>query len=151
MQQQEIVAQLQYFYSLERQQADMYTSQGRQQADRYLAEVFRAFADVEQLHAERVATLLRQISGSATVVGGTLGQLTGRATGWTSAMTGLANLLRLDIALERKAMSDYQHFLLRAGDPPHLAVLWTNLVEEDLHAAWMERKLARLPHGRERK
>lgn len=69
----------------------------------------------------------------------------GRAAGALTGTLGPETLLKADITLEEKSMKDYKDLLLRAGDDSRVfAVLWDNLIDEDLHTAWFANKLKEL-------
>ncbi|MDI6710529.1 MAG: hypothetical protein QMC81_09305 [Thermoanaerobacterales bacterium] len=49
--------------------------------------------------------------------------------------------LRAEITLEEKAMKDYKDLFVRVGNEHLFDTLWDNLIDEDLHTAWLANKL----------
>lgn len=97
---------------------------------------------IEQQHVDNIAGKIRDLGKEPTRLGDVLAPFLGELAGKASALAGPQGLLWLDIRLEEKAMTDYKQFLLKAGgEEGTLDILWNNLIDEDLHAAWLANKL----------
>lgn len=145
MQRDTLIAKLNWFYTLELQQVDLYTAQAQAVEDIYLTKAFTRVANIERQHVDNIAAEIKRLGGEPTKLGDVIGHITGKVAGSITGALGPVMMLKADITLEEKAMKDYKDLLLRAGDDPHLfAVLWDNLIDEDLHAAWFYNKLKEL-------
>lgn len=142
MTREEILARLNWFYSLELNQVDLYTAQSRQQEDIYLQRVLERVAGIEQQHVDNIAAQIKRLGGTPTKIGDVLAPVAGQIAGKVLARIGTAALLRANIKLEEMAMRDYKDFLLKAGGDRELYnSLWNNLIDEDLHTSWFASKL----------
>ncbi|MCL6635942.1 MAG: ferritin-like domain-containing protein [Peptococcaceae bacterium] len=144
-----LIARLNWFYSLELQQVDLYSAQARSVDDIYLARVLARVAAVEQQHVENIAGEIKRLGGVPTKLGGAVAPLAGRLAGALTGALGPRIMLKANISLEEKAMKDYKNLIVKAGGDPRLfAVLWDNLIDEDLHTAWFAGKLKELGGGK---
>ncbi|MCL4516312.1 MAG: ferritin-like domain-containing protein [Firmicutes bacterium] len=134
-----------WFYSLELNQVDLYTAQSQRVDDTYLSRALKRVAMIEQQYVDNIAGKIRDLGREPTKLGDMLAPVMGQLAGKASALAGPAGLLWLDIQLEEKAMKDYKEFLLQAGGEEELFnILWDNLIDEDLHTAWFANKLKEL-------
>lgn len=141
----EIIARLNWFYSLELNQVDLYTAQSKRQEDIYLQRVLERVAGIEQQHVDNIAAQIKSLGGTPTRLGDVLAPLAGQIAGKITASLGAITVLKADIKLEEKAMQDYKDFILKAGaDQDIFNLLWNNLIDEDLHTAWFTRKVQEL-------
>lgn len=134
-----------WFYSLELTQVDLYTAQSQGVDDIYLSRALKRVAMIEQQHVDNIARKIRGLGKEPTKLGDVVAPFLGELAGKTSTVAGPEGLLWLDIQLEEKAMKDYKEFILQAGGEEELFnILWDNLIDEDLHAAWFTNKLKEL-------
>ena len=71
----------------------------------------------------------------------------GKTFGKVLALSGIENLLKVNILLEEKAMKDYKeliHSVRGLYDHEVVKILQSNLIDEDLHTAWFTNKLRTL-------
>ncbi|MEL7565467.1 MAG: ferritin-like domain-containing protein [Dehalobacterium sp.] len=137
-----IIQKLNWFYSLEMNQVDLYTVQSKSVEDIYIKKTLERVAVIEEGHVKNISDMIKQYGGKPTLIGEVVAPLTGKIAGGISGMAGVVNLLKADIALEQKAMSDYKDFIMQAGNRPELFdLLWGNLIDEDLHTAWFSNKV----------
>lgn len=102
-------------------------------------------AAVEQQHVDNIAAEIERFGATPTKLGEIIAPLLGKAAGALTGALGPAVLLKANISLEEKAMKDYKDLIVKAGDDPRLfALLWDNLIDEDLHTAWFSNKLKEL-------
>ncbi len=146
MENNQLIAQLNWFYSLEQSQVKLYTAQSKWFAKRYSGIVFERIALIEQQHVDNIAAKIREIGGTPTFLGDLIAPLFGRLAGNISAQTGLNGVLSLNIALEQKAMQDYNKLIsrLRQENPDSaetIRLLQHNFVDEHLHTEWFRNKL----------
>ncbi|MDA8212744.1 MAG: ferritin-like domain-containing protein [Clostridia bacterium] len=140
---------LNWFLLLEINQVQLYKAQAHQVADTHLREALNRFAQIEQEHVEKIATLLRQM-------GGDVGWLTAACeSSWGKqfarlGMEGIMSavdkigedkLLSIAILGEQRAIADYKKLIAKTPEPWVLEVLWANLIDEELHSGWMKNYL----------
>lgn len=140
-----IIQKLNWFYSLELNQVDLYSAQSKSVQDIYIKRTLERVAAIEEQHVKNISDMIRQYGGTPTAVGEAIAPFTGKITGNITGWAGLKNLLKADIALEQKAMADYKDFILQSSsDPALFDLLWRNLIDEDLHTAWFSNKVQEL-------
>ncbi|MFZ5898364.1 MAG: demethoxyubiquinone hydroxylase family protein [Bacillota bacterium] len=145
MNKKELLAKLNWFYSLEVEQVDLYTMQAHAMDDIYLQKTLARIAMIEQQHVDNIAAEIRRLGGEPTRLGDIVAPLLGKAVGALTGALGPATVLKADITLEEKAMKDYKDLIVRVGNDEKLfSVLWDNLIDEDLHTAWFANKLKEL-------
>ncbi|RJQ25676.1 MAG: ferritin-like domain-containing protein [Peptococcaceae bacterium] len=142
MNEKELLARLNWFYSLELNQVDLYTAQAHAMEDIYLAKTLARVAAIEQQHVDNMAAEIKKRGAEPTRLGDAVAPLLGKASGTVVGILGAKAVLKTNIALEKKAMKDYKDFISRVEDDSHLLnILWDNLIDEDLHTAWFTNKL----------
>jgi bacterioferritin len=140
-----VLTKLNWFYSLEMNQVDLYLAQSKQMADMYLKKTLERVAEVEQGHVDNIREKILSLGGKPTGAGEAIAPLTGKTIGFLTGKSGIIPLLKADIQLEEKAMKDYKDFLLRVGQDSDLFhLLWGHLIDEDLHVAWFTNKVKEL-------
>lgn len=140
-----LIGKLNWFYSLELEQVDLYTSQSKMLEEIYLSKTLARIAVIEQQHVDNIAAEIKRIGSEPTRLGDVIAPILGKAFGGLTGALGPQTILKADITLEEKAMKDYKQFILQAGKDPHLfTLLWDNLIDEDLHTAWFANKLKEL-------
>lgn len=154
MEKEQLIAKLNWFYSLELNQVDLYIAQSRTFAGTYFGQAFERIANLEQQHVDNVAEKIKEIGGQPTKIGDVISPIIGSVAGKLISFTGLENTLKADILLEQKAMKDYKDLIaaLKAennSDEELLKILLNNHIEEDLHTAWFAGKLRNLQPEKE--
>ncbi|HQD41875.1 MAG TPA: ferritin-like domain-containing protein [Bacillota bacterium] len=148
MDREKLISKLNWFFNLELNQVDLYTSQSRHSRDPYVKIAFERIAYIEQQHVDNIADKIKELGGKPSKIGDVLAPILGGAAGTVISAAGLSNVLRANILIEKKAMKDYKaliHSLKRTyGDIELVRLLQNNLFDEDLHTAWFQRKLAGL-------
>lgn len=140
-----LISRLNLCYSLELQQVDLYKTQAHAMEDIYLAKTLARIAALEQQHVDKIAAEIKRRGAQPTRLGDVVGPLMGKAAGFLTGALGVKVMLKANIALEEKAMKDYTELLRQMENDPHLfTLLWDNLIDEDLHAAWFTNKLREL-------
>jgi bacterioferritin len=133
----DILKKLNWFYSLEMNQVSLYHAQSKKVNDIYLKKTLERVAVIEDQHVKNIADMINQYGGKPTGVGEFVAPLSGKVAGDIIGASGTAGLLKANIALEQKAMADYRDFILKAINHQELSdLLWSNLIDEDLHTAW---------------
>lgn len=141
MDREDLIRRLNWFYSLEMNQVELYKAQSRQFKDHYAGQVFERVALMEQSHVDNVASRIMSIGGNPTLLGEVASSIIGMSLGNLMSLTGLERALQLNIELERKAMSDYKKLvtdLVVSGEDPEgefCTQLKYNFVDEHLHTA----------------
>ncbi|WP_082789033.1 demethoxyubiquinone hydroxylase family protein [Desulfolucanica intricata] len=145
MQKDELIHTLNLFYNLELQQVDLYTAQSHVVDDLYLSKTLARIAYHEQQHVDIIAEEIKKLGGQPNVIVDYIAPLVGKAAGAFSSVLGIEKMLKINIFLEEKAMKDYKDLILKSGNNSRLfEILWNNLIDEDLHAAWLASKLREL-------
>jgi bacterioferritin len=139
-----LINRLNWFYSLELNQVDLYTAQSKSVNDIYLSKVLARTAVIEQQHVDNIAAEIKKRGFTPTFLGDVLGPILGKVAGKLSGVMGPKTILEMDIALETRAMKDYKNLIMRVGDESLFDLLWDNLIDEDLHTAWFANKLREL-------
>lgn len=142
MQRDKLIHKLNWFYSLEAEQVDLYNNQAKQTEDPFLRQVLYRVAAIEQQHVRNIGEEIVKQGASPTIIGDVLAHVIGRAAGRLTGEMGPSALLRLNIMLEEKAMSEYSDLIGRVSNDAGLTqVLRQNLIDEDLHTKWFMSKL----------
>ncbi len=144
MKEKELIAKLNWFYSLELNQVDFYMAQARFMEDIYLTKTLTRVAGIEQQHVDNIAAQIKELGSKPTKIGDVISPLLGKTAGFLSGALGLRAVLKIGINLEEKAMKDYKDLIIRVSDEHLSNTLWDNLIDEDLHTAWFANKLKEL-------
>ncbi|MFW5998993.1 MAG: ferritin-like domain-containing protein [Halanaerobiaceae bacterium] len=146
MQIDQLIIKLNWFYSLELTQVDLYTAQSKNVEDVYLKNTLKRVAVIEQQHVDNIADKIKELGYSPAVTRDIVAPFLGKIAGKIISKTGIINLLKINITLEKKAMKDYKKFIKNVSKSSKgLAdVLWANLIDEDLHTAWFNSKIKQI-------
>ncbi|MDK2799392.1 MAG: hypothetical protein PWP27_2445 [Clostridiales bacterium] len=147
MDKEQLISKLNWFYSFELNQVDLYTSQSKSTEDDYIALAFERIAYIEQQHVDNIGNKIKKLGGKPTALGDVVAPIIGKTLGKVLALSGIGNLLKVNILLEQKAMKDYKeliHSVKGKYDNEVVKILQSNLIDEDLHAAWFNNKLLEL-------
>jgi len=145
MEREDLLRKLNWFYTLEVSQVELYLAQSKKFKGSYESIVFERTALVEEEHVDRLAAVIRELGGEPHKIGDVISPLFGGLLGKTLAFTGLKKTLQGNIKIENKAMADYVALLKQVGEEfsPELEILLQhNLVDEDVHTAWFAQRLA---------
>ena len=144
MDQKDLLARLNWFFSLELNQVDLYLAQSKTFPDSYEAIVFERTSQIEQGHVENIAAKIKELGGEPTALGDVISPLLGTIAGKLISFAGVENTLRANILIEQKAMQDYTALINAIGDEyggELKEILQSNLVDEDVHTAWFSERL----------
>lgn len=145
MDEQKIINKLNWFYSLELNQVDLYMAQSKRVSDIYLSKVFERAAYIEQQHVDNIAEKIKEFGSKPTMLGNVIAPILGKISGNIVSTVGILPMLKANILLEQKAMSDYKDFILKTGkDIGLFNLLWSNLIDEDFHVSWFSKKVQEL-------
>ncbi|HHV71916.1 MAG TPA: ferritin-like domain-containing protein [Clostridia bacterium] len=140
-----LIQWLNWFYSLEQSQVELYATQAKSAEDPYLAQALERFADIEQDHVDNIAAFIKNLGGKPTSLGDVVAPIVGKTLGTLLNLSNVNLMLKINIVLENKAMSDYKDLIKKVETNSELSsVLWANLLDEDLHSCWMERRLEKM-------
>jgi bacterioferritin len=137
----DLISRLNWFYSLEATQVDNYVAQSKMVQDRYISLALTRFACIEQTHVDNITEQIRRLGCEPTQSREAISSSIGKLIGSVTPSTGIINMLKLDVAFEQKAKTDYKKLIDEVTDKELLQTLWSNLVDEDLHTAWMLDKI----------
>lgn len=142
MNKKQIINKLNWFYSLELNQVDLYMAQSNQVDDIYLRKALERAAYIEQQHVDNIAEKVKELGSTPTKLGDVIAPILGKVGGNITSVAGIRSMLKANILLEQKAMADYKSFILRVGEDRELSeLLWSNLIDEDFHTSWFSSKL----------
>jgi bacterioferritin (cytochrome b1) len=148
MTQEEIVAALNNALTAELGAVEMYTAHVRAIQEPGIAQAVEAIRDVEQGHARALTERIRALGGEPVSPGGAA-TVTGRAAGAATAQAGTAEMLRLELAEEQKAIVDYANAIAHImDDEVTLDLLEENLSDEIQHSRWMKARILELEKRR---
>lgn len=144
-----LLLKLNWFYTLELSQVDLYNSQSKAFSNSYIGLVFERIAYIEQQHVDNIAAKIKKMGGTPTKLGDVISPIVGSVFGKLFAISGLENVLKINILIEQKAMQDYKNLIqvLKSGhrDDELIKTLQFNLLDENFHTIWFEDKLKILP------
>ncbi len=145
MNREDLIAKLNWFYSLELNQVDLYRTQYGTFIGSYESIIFERTADIEQEHVDKIANQIRLLGGVPTKLGDVLSPILGKVAGSLLSASGIENTLKANILLEQKAMNDYTDLINTIQDDygsELKKILQHNLVDEDTHTAWFSMRLS---------
>lgn len=141
MDREDLIRRLNWFYSLEMNQVELYKAQAKQFKDHYAGQVFERVAQIEQSHVDNIEKRIISLGGMLTSLGEVVSPLVGMSLGNLMALTGLERALQFNMELERKAMSDYKKLVAdlvvngEDSEGEFCTQLKYNFVDEHLHTA----------------
>lgn len=144
MNKKQLLSKLNWFYSLELNQVDLYMAQSRAFKGSYESIVFERTAWVEQQHVDNIGDTIKEFGGRPTRFGSIVSPVIGRIAGKVIALFGVEATLKADILIENKAMKDYTDLINSIRDEygeELEKILEHNLVDEDVHTAWFTERL----------
>ncbi|MCK8824862.1 demethoxyubiquinone hydroxylase family protein [Fuchsiella alkaliacetigena] len=149
MQRKKLINKLNLFYSLELNQVDLYTAQSQKVKDSYTSQAFERIAYIEQQHVDNIAEKIKELGARPSKLGDVISPIVGKLAGKVLSLSGLENILKVNILLEQKAMEDYQKLIESLNKDNQqqeelLKILKFNHIDEDLHTAWFLKRLAQL-------
>ena len=142
-----LIPKLNWFYNLELNQVDLYTAQSKAEKDDYISLAFKRIAYIEQQHIYNIGSLIKKLGYKPPPMADIITPIIGNILGKGLSLTGTASVLKANILIEQKAMKDYKeliHSLDRNNDKEIIQILQSNLIDEDLHAAWFANKLTEI-------
>lgn len=147
MDEREILSKLNWFYSLELNQVDLYHSQSKAFQGSYHSRVFERIAYIEQQHADDIGAKIKELGGKPSPLRDLIAPILGSIEGILLPIAGLENTLKVNILLEQKAMQDYDNLIKSIElkqNQDLLNLLKDNYVDEDLHMVWFRDYLEKL-------
>lgn len=140
----EIIAALNNALNAELGAVEMYTAHAGAIQEPGIAQAVRAIRDVEQGHARALAERVRALGGEPVSPGGAA-TVAGRAAGAVTAQMGTEDMLRLELAEEQKAITDYAEAIAHIMDDERtLDLLEEHLLDEIRHSRWMKARILEL-------
>ncbi len=138
-----LIKWLNWFYTLEIGQVDLYLSQAKKSEDDYIAHVLLKVAETEASHAELFSDILNRLGNKPYKIDSLLSYITGHIPGLITPLTGTVNLFLYNYTLESIAIADYKNLLKLVEAKTDLEkdlidILISNLIEEDFHRIWFK-------------
>lgn len=148
MDKEKLISQLNWFYSLELSQVDLYTSQSTAFKKCYAGLVFERISYIEQQHVDNIAHMIKELGANPSPLGDILYPIIGNIAGKLISFTQLDEVLKINISIENKAMQDYKELIntLKHGNDYNELIkqLEYNFIDENLHTEWFKSKLSQL-------
>lgn len=148
MEKKELLRKLNWFYSLEVTQVDNYLAQSKAVEDSYIALGLERVAIIEQSHVDNISSLILSMGFKPTIIGDILSLMVGTTMGKVLGITDVAYMLRTDIKIEAKAVTDYNNLIRELesekADPYFVRTLKYNMVDEDIHSSWFAQVIEHL-------
>ncbi|MFW6287587.1 MAG: demethoxyubiquinone hydroxylase family protein [bacterium] len=138
-----LIKWLNWFYTLEIGQVDLYLTQAKKSEDDYIAHVLLKVAETEARHAELFSDILNRMGTKPYKIDSLISYITGHIPGLITPLTGTANLFLYNYTLETIAIREYKN-LIRSIDVKSdlhqdlVNILMSNLIEEDFHRIWFK-------------
>jgi len=141
-----LISKLNWFYSLELNQVDLYFAQSKAFKGRYSGLVFERCAYIEQNHVDNIGEKIKELGSNPTVLGDIISPIIGKIAGSFISATGLEDTLAIDIMIEQIAMKDYNDLIEKLHqdnntDKELIKILQNNFVDEHLHSEWFRTKI----------
>lgn len=149
MKKEQLITRLNWFYSLELNQVDWYTAQSTSFNKHYAGLVFERIAYIEQQHGDNLAHTIKVLGANPSLLGDVLSPIIGSLAGKLISLTGLEEVLKINIMIEQKAMKDYKELIYTLKQKKHassglIKLLEYNFIDENLHTEWFKSKLSQL-------
>lgn len=149
MDKEQLITRLNWFYSLELNQVDLYTSQSSSFNKRYSGLVFERIAYMEQQHVDNIAHTIKELGANPSPLGDVLSPMIGSIAGKLISLTGLEDVLKINIMIEQKAMKDYKQLINTLKQKENkrselIRLLEYNFIDENLHTEWFKTKLSQI-------
>jgi len=149
-----LLHKLNWFYSLELNQVDLYTTQSKTFKGTYIGQGFERIAYIEQQHMDNIAEKIKEMGEHPTLIRDVISPILGSVAGKLISFSGIENTLKANMIIEKKAMKDYKDLIktLEAEnncDEELLKILIANHVDEDLHTSWFYVKVKELQPDQE--
>lgn len=145
----QLISRLNWFYSLELNQVDLYKAQSKAFADEYVGLVFKRLAVIEQGHVENLSARITEMGAKPTIIGDVISPIIGNLAGKVIGSMELEEVLKVNTMIEQKAMKDYKELIDTLknsyyGSEELIALLQGNFIDENLHTEWFKTKLSEL-------
>lgn len=152
MKKEQLITRLNWFYSLERNQVDLYTSQSSSFKKHYTGLVFERISYIEQQHVDNIAHTIKELGATPSLLGDVLSPIIGSLAGKLISLTGVEDVLKINIMIEQKAMKDYKELIDTLKQKEHangalIKLLEYNFIDENLHTEWFKSKLSQLQNA----
>ena len=149
MNKEKLITRLNWFYSLELNQVDLYASQSESFNNRYSGLVFERISHLEQQHADNIGRTIKQLGANPSTLGDVLSPIIGSIAGKLISLNGLEDVLKINIMIEQKAMKDYKELIntLKQKEKENydlIKQLEYNFIDENLHTEWFKSKLSQI-------
>jgi len=140
-----LIKWLNWFYTLETGQVDLYLSQAKKSKDDYIAHVLLKVAETEANHAEMFNDIIIRMGAKPYKIDSLISYITGHIPGIITPLTGTVNLFLYNYTLETIAIADYKSLLKKINPRTDLhqdliKILMNNLIEEDFHRIWFKNR-----------
>ncbi len=135
-----LLKRLNWFFSLELNQVDLYKAQSKAFAEEYAGLVFERLSLIEQGHVENIGARIKEMGANPTVIGDVISPLIGHTAGKAMGNMSLAEVLKVNTLINELKESYY-------GSKELIKLLQQNFIDENLHTEWFKTKLSELQTG----
>lgn len=149
MDKEKLMMRLNWFYSLELNQVDLYKSQSKAFQGEYAELVFERLSLIEQGHVDNIGAKIREMGAEPTSIGDVIAPLIGHMAGKIIGSRDLQEVLKINTAIEQKAMEDYRDLINTLknsyyGNKELIKLLQHNFIDENLHTEWFKTKISEI-------
>lgn len=149
MEKKQLIGRLNWFYSLELNQVDLYNSQSKAFQAEYAGLVFERLSLIEQGHVDNIGAKIRELGEEPTSIGDVISPIIGHVAGKIIGKAKLEEVLKINTMIEQKAMKDYKELITTLkgsfyGSKDIIKLLEQNFIDENLHTEWFKTKLSEI-------
>ncbi len=149
MDKEQLISRLNWFYSLELNQVELYKSQSKAFKNEYAGLVFDRLSLIELGHVQNIGTKIKELGAKPTAIGDVISPMIGHLAGKIIGSANLAEVLKVNTIIEQKAMKDYRELIENLkqssyGSKDLVKILQDNFIDENLHTEWFKTKISEL-------
>lgn len=135
-----LLDELQLFASFEVLQSTLYKRNVNAVSTAHWRNALRRFVDVEEGHVDRLRYWVHELGGEPLVAMDGAVRILGSLGAQALEVMGIDEVIRVGIAVENKASRMYNDLLGKYSTDDSLLsqMLWGNLVQEEMHALWLQ-------------
>jgi len=140
LEREQLVRELNKILLFEHGHLGIYAAQAKRVKDREIARAFDRFKHLEEEHAGKIVTLIRDLGGSPSLPS-SLGDEGGKILGVSLSLTGIENILRADMIIEATAYKNYHKLYKKITDETLRNRLGDNMIDAHLMYLWLKDRL----------
>ncbi|MHB9093671.1 MAG: demethoxyubiquinone hydroxylase family protein [Eubacteriales bacterium] len=140
MDKEQLLAELNMILFYEHGHLSLYEGQRKIVEDENISNVFDRFKHLEEEHAEKVLWVFKELGAKPSNLY-KVSDFLGEVAGITSKLAGVKNILKADLAVEKKAIEGYQKLIAQIKDDRIADRLRENMIDAGLMYLWLKDQL----------